>query len=131
MTKATEVSEQHMEYHRKDDSLLRKVLVGVFILMVGQGGTTIYFAGQLTNQVSNNTKAIAKFAENQESQQTLAIQLAEINVTVKNLSDNVDKASIKLDAVSINQALFSNKLSEVAEEQKRRTELVYGSKKHQ
>lgn len=121
--------EQHLNYHRKDDSFMRKMVGAVFVAMIGQGIFSIYYAGQLTNQVSNNTKAIAHFAENQDNQNGLAIQLAEIKTTVNLLVATVDRATDKLDIVSTKQSLFSDKLSSVAEEQKKRTDLVYGNKK--
>lgn len=122
-------AEEHIEYHRKDDGFLRKMVAGVFIALIVQGVFSVYYAGQLTNQVSNNTAAITKFSESQKNTNNLEIQLAEIRTIVGILVTNVEKASEKLDTVSANQALIGNQVGEVATEQKRRTELVYGKPK--
>lgn len=122
-------AEEHIEYHRKDDSFLRKMIAGVFVALIIQGVFSVYYAGQLTNQVGNNTAAIAKFAESQKNTNNLEIKLTEIKTVVDRLVTDVGKASDKLTEVSTNQTLIGNKLGEVADEQKRRTELVYGKKK--
>lgn len=100
------------QHYRKDDSVLRKSVIAVVIALAVQAVSVIYFMGQLTNQVSNNTRAIQELAKGQEIQHGSIASIARLDATVSLMVSRMDRLADKLDFV--------------ADEQKARTSRVYG-----
>ena len=104
-----------IDHKRKDDSFMRRIVIGVTIAIITQAIVTIYYSGKLSNQVGNNTNAISSLVKKIDSQNIMATQIAEIKVTVNFLAAAVTK--------------FGDKLDGVASEQEKRTPFVYGRKR--
>ena len=91
------------EHYRKDDSVLRKVAVGVMISIIVQAVGLIYMLGSLTNQVSNNTKAISSMAEMLEKQNASTNALVRVEVLVEGLTISVNRLADRLETVATEQ----------------------------
>lgn len=91
------------EMRRKDDSFLRKIAVSVASATIIQVFISIYFAGTLSNQVSNNTKAIEALAKRSESQESMAVTLERVKTLVEGLVISAAKSEDRLSAVAAEQ----------------------------
>lgn len=91
------------EMRRKDDTILMKIAVGLSIAMFTQVGFSIYYAGSLANQVSNNTKAIEIIAKRMEMQDATATSLARVEVMIESLTSNLNRIADKVEGVTVEQ----------------------------
>ena len=91
------------EVRRKDDSFMRKIAVGVTTAIIMQAGFSVYFAGSLSNQVANNTKALALVAQKLQSQEQLNIALSRVETLISGLSSTTQRLIIKVDAMDREQ----------------------------
>lgn len=100
MNKSTESTN---ELRRMDDSFLRKIAIGVISAVVVQFLFSVYFAGTLSNQVGNNTKAIEIFSDRLKSQDVTAVALEKVKTLVDVMVSNNAKIEIKFDAIIAEQ----------------------------
>lgn len=91
------------EFRRKDDSFLRNIVIGVITALVVQLLGFIYFAGMLSNQVDNHTKAIEAILVDVASKDSTVIALERVKTVVEGLAYSTGKLSDKLDLVASEQ----------------------------
>lgn len=91
------------EMRRMDDSFLRKIAIGVVSAVVVQFFFSIYFAGTLSNQVGNNTKAIEIFAERLKSQDATAVALEKVKTLVEVMALDKAKNDLKFETIVAEQ----------------------------
>lgn len=97
------MSDDSPDHRREDDSLLRKVAVGVLVTVVIQAGGWIYMIGSLGNQVANNTKSIDAFSELLIKKQNETVSIARTQVLVEGLTITVNRMVDGLDRVALEQ----------------------------
>ena len=92
-----------LEHYRKDDTVLRKVAVGVLATIFVQAIGWVYMLGSLTNQVGNNTKAISAMTRLVEKQNESGTSLARVEVLVQSLTTSVNRVADRLETVATEQ----------------------------
>ena len=97
------MTEHEEDHHRADDSLLRKVAVGVLIAIVIQSGSGIYMFGTLSNQVANNTKSITAAMDMLEKQSAASNSLIRVVTLVEGLTTSVNRVADRLELVATEQ----------------------------
>ena len=91
------------DMRRKDDSFMRKIAVGVTIAITIQAGFSIYYAGSLANQVTNNTKALEMMATKMDTQLQTSSSIARVEVLVESLNSVMERLSGSLEKVQTEQ----------------------------
>ena len=97
------MTEQEIDHVRADDSILRKVAVGILIALIVQAGGWIYMLGSLTNQVENNTKAITAAMSLIEKQSQTNTTIVRVMTLVEGLTSSVNRVADRLESVATEQ----------------------------
>ena len=97
------MTNQELDHVRADDSILRKVAVGILITLVAQGGGWVYMMGSLTNQVENNTKAITAAMALIEKQSESNSSIVRMMTLVEGLTLSVNRVADRLESVATEQ----------------------------
>lgn len=95
--------EDSEETRRADDSLLRKVAVGILITFFVQAGGWVYMLGSLTNQVENNTKTIEAIMGIVEKQGDANTSMIRVETLVEGLTTLINRLSDRLETVANEQ----------------------------
>lgn len=96
------------DVRRKDDSIMRKIAVGVTVAIVMQAGFSIYYAGSLSNQVANNTKALALVAEKQHNQEKISVAISRVETQIAGLSTTIERMMLKVETIDREQQRRTN-----------------------
>lgn len=96
------------EVRRKDDSFMRKIAVGVTVAIVMQAGFSIYFAGALSNQVGNNTKALSLVAKKLEAQEHISVAISRVETQISGLSTTIERMMLKVETIDREQQRRTN-----------------------
>ena len=91
------------EFQRKDDAMLRKFVGGVGLAVVIQALGMIYYAGQFSNQVANNTRAITTLSATVEKSRDIEITMAQFKQVVDDMNHSVKEMSSLLAKVAAEQ----------------------------
>jgi hypothetical protein len=91
------------DHYRKDDSMLRKIAIGVLVAILVQAVGWVYMLGSLTNQVANNTKAISAMTVIIEKQGEASVSLVRVMTLVEGLTISVNRVADRLENVATEQ----------------------------